>query len=424
MSWIDRLPRASFRDFEFPTDSHDSKGGRRLVVHEYPGSDTPTVEDFGEKSWDWSLSAYFIGPDYDLSRNEFLALLAEPGPEWLIHPWLGPLWVRIQGWSISESNDKGGYCTVKIDFVAGGEVRQPERDYRSAALAACEEAASAAVDEFELEPMSAESLESFIDAVNQRLDGLRQIVALAALPLVWAQTAMSVIAGVKADIAALVAIPRAFANRVLGIARAVAGLIDDIMAIPRAFRNAALGIANALGLSGSDDRHTSSGTRAGVVIDIPPASRADIVARIAQCAGTSRKAVTLTGASASDVVLLANLRAEYVLEQRLFACAALMLAVADYPSEAERDKALAAVEKAVTRLLPATPDEVFQPLVTARAAVIEALINQDVRPIVRRNIVRPLPAVLIAHGLGVDEEDFLARNAVRHPLFVNGEVYG
>ncbi|MDR2015551.1 MAG: hypothetical protein LBP99_08050 [Azoarcus sp.] len=66
----------------------------------------------------------------------------------------------------------------------------------------------------------------------------------------------------------------------------------------------------------------------------------------------------------------------------------------------------------------------FQPLVTARAAVIEALLAQDLRPTVSRDIVHPLPAVLIAHGLGVKEEDFLARNAVRHPLFVNGEVHG
>jgi len=118
------------------------------------------------------------------------------------------------------------------------------------------------------------------------------------------------------------------------------------------------------------------------------------------------------------------LRAEYALEQRLFASAALSVAVADYPSEADRDQALAAIDKAVTGILHTAPDAVFQPLATARAAAIDALLAQDLRPTVSRNIVSPLPAVLIAHGLGVPEEDFLKRNAVRHPLFVNGEVHG
>jgi cytochrome P450 len=113
-----------------------------------------------------------------------------------------------------------------------------------------------------------------------------------------------------------------------------------------------------------------------------------------------------------------------VLEQRLFASAALSVAVADYSSDSDRDQALAAADKAVSSILNTAPDTVFQPLVTARAAVIESLLTQDLRPSVSRNIARPLPAVLIAHGLGVPEEDFLQRNAVRHPLFVNGVVHG
>jgi hypothetical protein len=309
----------------------------------------------------------------------------------MTHPWLGPLWVRVQGWSLSESNGNGGFATVKIDFVAGGEVRQTERDYYDAAQAACRGAAIAAVEDFEMRPMSSDALQSYTAAVHRRLDGLRQIVSLAALPLMWAQSVMTVIAGVETELAELTLIPRAYAD-------------------------AALGIAHALGLSTGDGRQLPA--------DLKPASRAGIVGRIGKAAGTSRKAITLTGASAADVTLLANLRAEYALEQRLFACAALSLAVADYPFEADRNQALAAVEKAVTRLLPATQDDVYQALVTARAAVIEALLNQSWRPTVRRNIVRPLPAVLIAHGLGIGEDEFLQRNNVRHPLFVNGEVYG
>jgi prophage DNA circulation protein len=373
------------------TDSHEAKGGRRLVLHEYPGSDIPLVEDFGEKAWDWNLSAYFVGPDYDYKRNEFLALLAEPGAAWLMYPWLGLLWVRAQGWSVSESNEKGGYCEVKIEFIPGGETRQPEMDKGDIAQAACRAAALAAVEDFDLLPMSADALRNYVAAVHQRLEGLRKIISLATLPLAWASSTLRLIQGLKGDLA-------------------------DLAALPRAYANALLSVAHGLGLSTGDGRD--------VAADLKPGLRSLMVGRIGMTAGASRKDVMLTGANTSDAALLANLRAEYALQQRLFASAALSMAVADYPTEIDRDAALAAVDKAVTGILPVMPDAVFQPLVTARAAVLAALIHQDLRATVSRSIVRPLPACLIAHSLKVSEEVFLRRNAVRHPLFVNGEVYG
>nr|VFK58511.1 MAG: hypothetical protein BECKTUN1418F_GA0071002_114512 [Candidatus Kentron sp. TUN]VFK64994.1 MAG: hypothetical protein BECKTUN1418D_GA0071000_13052 [Candidatus Kentron sp. TUN]VFK67369.1 MAG: hypothetical protein BECKTUN1418E_GA0071001_114312 [Candidatus Kentron sp. TUN] len=60
----------------------------------------------------------------------------------------------------------------------------------------------------------------------------------------------------------------------------------------------------------------------------------------------------------------------------------------------------------------------------ARTALIDALLTQDLQPAAYRDITSPLPATLLAHRMGVDEAVFLARNAVRHPLFVVGRVYG
>ena len=57
-------------------------------------------------------------------------------------------------------------------------------------------------------------------------------------------------------------------------------------------------------------------------------------------------------------------------------------------------------------------------------ALTEALLAQDLKPATYRDVTAPLPAIVLAHRLGVDEAVFLARNAVRHPLFVRGRVYG
>lgn len=385
MSWTDRMSRASFRGFEFLTESHDAKGGRRLVVHEYPGAEQPSTQDLGGKAWDWKLNAYFIGPDYDLERNGFLAKLAEPGADWLTHPWLGLLWVRAHNWSLHESTDKGGYCTIGIEFVPGGETVQPMPDMVDVAFDRTRKLADAVEDDFGLEPMSADGMTAFIAAVHQKLEVLRQVISLATLPLTWANQIKGLIAGVKGDLATLMGMPAAYASAFRGLADAMGGGADSS------------------GLADTD--------------------RPRVVSRIARVA-TAKSAVALSGVAATDGAVRRNLLREEALRSRLLVTSAAQVAMADYRAEGDRDAALASVVSAIDTLLPSLPDPVFQAAVAARTSLIEALLAQDLKPATYRDVTAPLPAIVLAHRLGVDEAVFLARNAVRHPLFVRGRVYG
>lgn len=385
MTWSDRTARAAFRGLEFLTDSHDAKGGRRLVVHEFPGAEEPLVEDLGGKAWDWKLAAYFIGPDYDLERNGFLAKLAEPGADWLTHPWLGQLWVRAHTWSVHDSNDKGGYGTVVVEFVPGGASAQPTPDQVDVAIDRTRQLADAAVDDFELEAMSADGMTAFLADVHQHLEGLRQVIALATLPLTWASQVQGLIAGVKGDLAALMALPEAYANALRGLTDALGGGADDS--------------------------------------DFADTARPRVVSRLASVA-TAKSTDTLSGVAATDGAVRRNLLRESALRSRLLVTAAAQLAMADYRAEADRDAALASVVGAIDTVLPSLPDAVFQAAVAARTSLIEALLAQDLKPATFRDVTAALPAVVLAHRLGVDEPVFLARNAVRHPLFVRGRVYG
>jgi len=385
--WRDRMSRASFRGFEFLTDSHDAKGGRRLVVHEFPGSEVPLVEDLGGKVWDWKLNAYFIGKDYDRERNALLELLAKPGADWLTHPWLGLLWVRAHIWTVQESNDKGGYCTLSIEFVPGGETVQPTPDKVDKAYERLRKLGTAAKDDFKgkLRPMSATAMTAFIAAVQQKLEVLRTVIALASLPLTWANQIKGLIAGVKGDLATLMALPEAYANAFGGLADALGGGADSS--------------------------------------DLSDTDRPRVVSRLAKAA-TAKSAVALTGVAATDGALRYNLIQEEALRSRLLVTSAAQVAMADYRAEADRDAALASVVSAIDTLLPSLPDPVFQAAVAARTSLIEALLAQDLKPATYRDVTAPLPAIVLAHRLGVDEAVFLARNAVRHPLFVRGRVYG
>lgn len=384
--WRGRMATASFRGFAFLTDAHEMKFGRRLVVHEFPGAEDPVVEDLGGKAWSGKLSAYFVGPDYDKERNGFLARLAEPGADWLTHPWLGYLWVRAQAWSVQERNDQGGYATVSIDFVPGGE--QPFTstvDRVDVAIDRSRQLGDVAEDDFALEAMSADGMTAFIAAIHGKLEALRQVIAVATLPLTWANQIRGLIAGIQGDLAALLAIPGAYAT-------------------------ALRGLADAFGLGGAADA-------------VADTDRPRLVARAVQAAASGR-ATVLSGVAATDGAVRRNLAREEALRRRLLVMTATAIALADYRAEADRDQALAVAIAALDALLPECSDRVFEAVAAARGALIAALRAQDLRPATVRDVAGPIPATVLAHRLRIDESVLRARNAVRHPLFVTGRVYG
>lgn len=395
-TWRDRLVTASFRGIEFLTDSHDAKGGKRLVVKQFPGSDIPEVEDLGADAWDWRLTAYFIGTDYDLARNKLVAKLAEPGAVWLTHPWLGLLWVRAHKWALHDSNDKGGYGTVVIDFVEGGGWAQPRTDRVDTAVDKIDLFSAAALDGFSLESMTAGGMTSFLATVSGKLDVLRSAISLAALPLTLVSQIRTTIAGLKGDLATLMAIPSAYATALQGLANDI-GLGIGNNEVPDTDRPRLInGLVRSVSISGTAGVTTGSSSGSGGSVD----------------------AVT------TDPVVRRNLVREDALRSQLMVAAVAQIALADYRAAPDRDAALAGAVGAIEELLHNLPDVVFQAAVAARVALIDALQAQDLAPAIERDIVGPLPAAVLAYRMGVDEDVFLARNQVRHPLFVTGHVYG
>lgn len=382
-TYRDRWEIAQFRNIEFLTDSHDAKGGRRLAVHEFPGAEQPLVEDLGGKAWDWSLNAYFIGPQYDVECDGLMAELNKPGAEWLIHPWLGRIWVRPRSWSRRDSNRENGFCTLSIEFVPGGEQPDtPTQDKVDTAHAAIDGFGDAAEADFNLLAMSADGLGAFVAAVQGKLELVRQAISLAALPLTWSQQILGVVYGVKGDIATLAAVPANYAN---------------------AMRS----LTNAIGL-GADD--------AGLA----DTDRPRLVSRLSALSARTG----LTGVAATDSAVRGNLARESALQSRLFLAVAMQVALADFRTESDRAAVLQSIDSVYEPLLPNLPDAVFQAAVSARTALIDAVMAQNLEPQQARDIVSPLPSTLLAHRFQVDEAVLIARNGVRHPLFVIGRVYG
>lgn len=400
-SYLDRWAYAAWHDLEFYTDSHDAKGGRRLAVHEFPGAEAPLVEDLGGKTWDYQLNAYFVGPNYDLEADMLIAELNTVGADWLMHPWLGLIWVRPQSWSRHESSAENGLCTLSITWVPGGEQPPtPSRDLVDTADAEIEVFADEAEADFDMQPMSADGMTAFVAAVQSKLEYVRQAISFATLPLTWANQLMNLIAGVKGDLAALAAIPGSYANAWRSLSNAI-GMGADQHGFSDIDRPRLISSLCALALT--------SGYQSSGVASIRLATSHDVL---------------LTGIAATDSAVRANLQRDAELRSRLLLAAACKVALADYRSANDRDAVVNAVETVFDALLPALSDAVFQAAVTARAALIEALMSQDLKPQMIRDVVTALPSTVLAHRMQIDEDVFLARNAVRHPLFVRGRVYG
>lgn len=422
MSWADRMVTARFRDNPFLTESHDTKGGRRLVVHDYPGGEEPVVEDLGAKSGEFRLNAYFIGFDYDLFRDAFLVALNTPGAAWLDHPWRGQVWVRARDWSIHESNDKGGYCTISVDFVSGGkDAAMPTPDMADVASYSCANYLTGVMADFNLDAIPDLGMLSLIATVQMQLDKLRTIISLAQLPLTVLSQVRNVIDGLKADLAVLLATPASYAAALRSLAN-VLGAVEKAPVVGKVMSTASVGsfAGKSTVVSGSSAVATGSAATAASAL-IADTALPNLVTHLVTMATLP---VVMPGGSGDSPALRRNLIREASLRGQLLLGAAAQVALADYRVANDRDVVLASVVGAIDQMLPSMSDTVFQLALDMRAGLSDALLAQSLEPAVVREVVNPLPATVLAHRMEVAEEIFLAVNKVRHPLFVQGKVYG
>jgi hypothetical protein len=229
------------------------------------------------------------------------------------------------------------------------------------------------------------------------------------MPLTMMNQVRNVIDGLKGDIAELLALPAAYAAQIRSF--------SDLL---------------GLGSSGGDSASvasasTTSATMATASVAVATTPSGIPVTALPQVVDTllALTDIPVTAGGAGDSPALhINLAAESALFSQMVLASAVEVALADYQSADDRDAVLASVLRAMDRMLPLMADEVFEAALDCRATLIAALMAQDLAPATQRDIVSPLPAALLAHRMEVDEGVFLARNKVRHPLFVQGRVYG
>eukprot|EP01035_Chromulina_nebulosa_P026054 gene26053-biopygen16794 len=143
--------KGSFRGVPFVTEDHDESGGRRLVSHESPQSDTPVLEDLGKKAGTFTINCHIVGAAYPAGADALRLALLKPGAGTLIHPWYGAMQVGVESFSRRDSaGSDGGMAIFAITLLESGlpAVPQPAADTGAIAKDAANRSAEAAKAQF------------------------------------------------------------------------------------------------------------------------------------------------------------------------------------------------------------------------------------------------------------------------------------
>ncbi|MET3969093.1 DNA circularization N-terminal domain-containing protein [Bradyrhizobium sp. S3.9.1] len=124
--WRDRYQRSKFRTAIFYVDVDVRSGGRRVALHQYPKRNVPYAEDMGRSAIAFTVQGFLIALDgsYLDLKNDLIDALEQDGPGVLRLPLpyqMSDVQVMVQSYSISESRERGGMCTVEMSFVEYGD---------------------------------------------------------------------------------------------------------------------------------------------------------------------------------------------------------------------------------------------------------------------------------------------------------------
>lgn len=122
--WRDKWQTALFRDAMFFVETDTRMSGRRVAMHQYPKRNVPYAEDMGRTNYRFIVQGYVIGPAYLDLRDNLITALEKDGPGWLRLPLpyqMADQYVMVQSYSVTEARERGGFCTVEMDFLEYGD---------------------------------------------------------------------------------------------------------------------------------------------------------------------------------------------------------------------------------------------------------------------------------------------------------------
>lgn len=120
------LLNASFKGVPFYVDSErQTEGGRRVVLHPFPNSDTQYIEDIGSIPWSFSIDAFVIGNNWLTDKDRLIYALEEEGEGLLYLPSYGSFMATALPYSSSVDQNELGMARFSLSFTLGIKQTSP-----------------------------------------------------------------------------------------------------------------------------------------------------------------------------------------------------------------------------------------------------------------------------------------------------------
>jgi prophage DNA circulation protein len=419
VAWTDNLRPCSFRNVPCFWNEAEKVIGRRIVLHEYPKRDVPYPEDMGRAARQWSLNLYVLGPDdYQSKRDALEAAIEKPGPGILVHPTYGEISVVVlPPCRVSESTRRGGMARFSVTFVEAGSLSFQAQPSTGANVVTAASAAQATAQQGFASRFSIADMPSFVsgsalsdlgDALTQVSTVMNTIAAPFNAVYRWALTANALLtAGIS-----LIPNPLSYANSIFGLIQNMSTMLSPVDA------------SGTPAIGGWQDQlnRPASGMTSDQVAQIRSAQIA-----LASLSPSSPAVTATTPARAAEAAnqaaLFALIRQGALLEASQAAAASSFASRND--AIAARDQIAALMENEALDAADAGDDATAQALDDARIAMVQDVTTRAADLPVLITVVTPrtMPAIVLAHRIYDDpsyDADLIARNKVRHPLFVAG----
>ena len=401
MSWRDDLRRvtlsdgrvligASFRGVPFFVETSDRAGGRRIVTHEFPFRDDPFIDDMGRKARTFRIEGYVIGDDYVLQRDGLLAALEDAsGPGELVHPYHGVRRAICSSVAVRETRADGRMAVLDMEFAeAPAQAVVPvESTDLAAQVDASADAAIAATDEefqerYDVDGMPSFGLASATAALQTASDG----VGAALAPVVKTTQEL-------ANLTAAVNVLSSEASSLVRQPADILGRFGDVLAtLDETILEAPQGVWQAL--------LDTYGLEFGSVVVTGTATREREAANLAALAAALRRVLVIEAARITPLITFDHQDDARAARDRV-------VGLLDEQAETAGDVAYPALMQLRADVSRAVPgDKVLARLITIERRVA-------------------VPSILLAYQLYGStelEQDVIARNRVRHPGFISGEL--
>ncbi|OPY15606.1 MAG: hypothetical protein A4E66_00010 [Syntrophus sp. PtaB.Bin001] len=417
MSWRDIWQKGSFRGAEFCWMQSSSSVGRKTARHDYPLRDETYVEDLGKRPREFTLECFVIGENYTDKRDALIEALEKEGPGTLIHPTMGMMLVCLNGdVRITESTSEGGMCRFSIPFVLAEE----KKLYPSAAVdtvavvdAQADKVIAAVVEDFgnvcSIDELPQYAIDDGIGMIGSLCEDINRLAS--SFPTnVETPAFLKDLGTLKNSISTLIGKPGS-------LAQAIASQFNKL-------RDVALAPLDLYDYADLQAEGISS--RYDSVVNLPQtlfdayADRFDF--------GTDSGSESVPKTTPSRIQQAENRDAINALVRRTaIAEAARTSSTIEFASYDEAISVQKRLTEAIDNELLEASDSVYAVLADLRAAVVNDIRTRgaDLSRIINYTPSRTEPALIIAHRLYGDAtraDEIVARNRIRHPLFVPGGV--